>query len=86
MLLTRCPHCGARAEDEFVYGGDATRRRPEDPARVTDAEWLAYIYDRSNGKGLHVEWWYHQHGCRSWLRVERDTLTHAITAVQAASA
>ncbi len=84
VLLIRCPHCGARNEDEFVYGGDAGQRRPADPQAETDAAWLAFIYQRRNPKGEHLEWWFHQHGCRLWLRVTRDTVTHVISSVEGA--
>ena len=30
------------------------------------------------------EYWYHGGGCRSWLKVARNTLTHEITSVEAA--
>jgi heterotetrameric sarcosine oxidase delta subunit len=85
VLLIRCPHCGPRSEDEFVYGGDANQRRPAAPASVPDSEWLAYIYERHNPKGPHVEWWFHMHGCRLWMRVTRDTMTHRIASVEAAT-
>jgi heterotetrameric sarcosine oxidase delta subunit len=77
MLLIACPWCGAREETEFAYGGDATLKRP-DPARADDAQWYAYVYLRTNPKGPHDELWYHAAGCRRWLRVTRDTASHAI--------
>ena len=80
MLLIPCPHCGARAETEFVYGGDANVPRP-DPASATDAEWAAYIYERDNPKGTHKELWLHASGCHMWMSVERDTVTHVLGAV-----
>ncbi len=78
MLLIPCPHCGERPENEFSYGGDGTVERPTDPAAVSDADWHAYVYRRANPKGPHVEYWYHQFGCRSWFKVRRDTHTHEI--------
>jgi len=84
VLLIRCPHCGPRSEDEFFYGGDASGRRPADQTAVSDVEWLSFVYERQNPKGPHVEWWFHQHGCRLWLRVMRDTVSHAIASVEAA--
>jgi heterotetrameric sarcosine oxidase delta subunit len=77
MLLIACPWCGAREEGEFADGGDATVARP-DPATADEAAWHAYIYLRDNPKGPHAELWYHAAGCRQWLRVVRDTATHAI--------
>ena len=81
MLLIACPHCGPRDETEFVYGGDASVTRP-DPARADPAAWHAYVYLRDNPKGPHAELWYHQASCRRWLRVVRDTATHAILEVK----
>jgi sarcosine oxidase subunit delta len=79
MLLIVCPYCGPRAQTEFSYGGDASRRRPADDAG-TEA-WFDYVYLRNNPRGPHREHWQHVAGCRAWLAVERDTLTHAILAV-----
>jgi heterotetrameric sarcosine oxidase delta subunit len=78
MLLITCPYCGPRDHDEFSYAGDATVTRP-DPATATDADWAAYIYLRDNPKGLHLELWQHQAGCRAFIKVARDTLTHEIS-------
>lgn len=80
MLTIPCPHCGDRAETEFVYGGDAGVSRPADPAALGDPEWSAYLYLRDNPRGRHSEYWYHRSGCRRWLQVERDTLTHRVLA------
>jgi heterotetrameric sarcosine oxidase delta subunit len=79
MLLIACPWCGARDETEFTYGGDASVARP-DPARADAAAWYDYVYVRANPKGPHDELWYHAAGCRRWLKVRRDTVTHAILA------
>jgi len=78
MLLIPCPWCGPRAEDEFTYGGDGTIEWPSDPAGVTDAEWLRRLYLRRNPKGPHLEWWFHEYGCGSWFRLERNTVDHKI--------
>jgi heterotetrameric sarcosine oxidase delta subunit len=79
MLLIACPYCGPRPHVEFDYGGDATVRRP-DPATVTDEAWDAYIFLRDNPKGPHLELWQHASGCRAFIAVRRDTVTHEITA------
>ena len=79
MLLISCPHCGPRDQREFAYGGDATVSRP-DPGTASSDEWNEYIYLRDNPKGPHLEYWQHIAGCRAWVKVARDTLTHAITA------
>jgi heterotetrameric sarcosine oxidase delta subunit len=79
MLLITCPHCGPRDHVEFSYGGDATVVRP-DPTTASDEEWAAYIYLRDNPRGPHLEFWHHNAGCRAWIKVLRDTLTHEIAA------
>jgi methylglutamate dehydrogenase subunit B len=84
MLLIPCPYCGPRDQVEFSYGGDATAERPADPLRVPPQEWDDYVYLRDNPRGPHEELWQHHAGCRAWLRVMRDTLTHEISAARPA--
>lgn len=45
---------------------------------------IAYVYERDNPLGWHLEWWLHSGGCRRLLKVVRHTLTHEIAAVVAA--
>jgi sarcosine oxidase subunit delta len=78
MLLIVCPHCGPRDQVEYSCGGDAKVRRPADPAAATDAEWSAYLDERGNPAGEQDELWQHSMGCRRWIGVRRDTLTHEI--------
>jgi sarcosine oxidase subunit delta len=80
MLIITCPHCGARDHSEFTYNGDAGRKRPDD--RIGDGEaWYDYVFTRPNPRGPMKEYWHHVQGCRQWLIVERDTLTHEILSV-----
>ena len=76
MLLIRCPHCGPRDEIEFRYGGQADVAYPADPDALGDREWSRYLFYRANPKGRFAERWVHQHGCRRWFTVVRDTVTH----------
>ena len=76
MLLITCPWCGPRAQIEFTYGGDASVTRPADPDGVSAEAWLDHVYLRDNPRGPHDEWWQHTSGCRSWIKVRRDTWTH----------
>ena len=76
MLRIECPWCGARNEDEFSYGGDATVQRPADDASQDD--WYDYVYTRANPTGKHSEYWQHVNGCRAWIVVERNITTHEI--------
>jgi len=73
-----CPWCGLRDEAEFQYQGDATVVRPEMDA--PDEAFFRYVYIRDNPKGWHTEWWHHIGGCRQWVKVVRNTLTHEIAA------
>jgi sarcosine oxidase subunit delta len=78
MLLIPCPWCGPRPENEFHYGGEAHIARPSDPAAVDDAAWAAFLYMRSNPKGVHRERWRHQFGCGRFFNAARDTVTDRI--------
>jgi sarcosine oxidase subunit delta len=81
-MRIKCPCCGERGLDEFLYYGDATVRRP-DPAQPSALQdFIEYTYQRRNPRGPHQELWYHSAGCHSWLVVERNTATHAISSVQ----
>ncbi|HUK10568.1 MAG TPA: sarcosine oxidase subunit delta [Stellaceae bacterium] len=77
MLLIDCPWCGARDQVEFTYAGDATVRRPDPDAGET--AFAEYVYLRDNPRGPHRELWQHTAGCRRFLLVERNTLTHEIS-------
>jgi sarcosine oxidase subunit delta len=66
--------------EEYTVMGDASLlNRPKDGADY------AYTYLRDNPAGRHRELWYHEQGCRSWLVVERDTVSHEIYGVTAVS-
>jgi sarcosine oxidase subunit delta len=77
MLIT-CPYCGPRDVSEFTYQGDGNRERPQPASQNLDA-WNEYVYDRLNPAGDHNEIWQHSGGCRTHVRVVRNTLTHAIS-------
>jgi sarcosine oxidase subunit delta len=81
MLLIPCPYCGPRSEEEFSYGNEAHIARPEEPDRLSDAEWAEYVFMRSNTKGVFLERWLHAQGCRRWFNVARDTVSYDILAV-----
>ncbi len=88
MRIT-CPYCGERGNEEFAYLGDAAPDRPRDDVTAPIAaavlqRWTDYVYLRDNTAGAHRELWQHVGGCRAWLVVTRNTLTHAITKVEAA--
>ena len=83
-MRIKCPICGERPLEEYVYRGDAKVKRPEsfdaDPAEA----WHDYVYIRDNPKGRHREHWRHAGGCGAWLVVDRDTYTHEIFSVRLA--
>ncbi len=75
-----CPYCGERGSEEFTYLGDASPVRPA-PGGVNATEAFAdYVYLRDNPRGVSDELWQHTAGCRLWLEVRRDTLTHEVLA------
>ena len=78
-----CPFCGERELGEFTYLGDAKPVRPE--AGASEDEVFDYVYLRDNVAGETSEYWYHGGGCRAWLKVTRNTLTHEISSVEAAA-
>jgi len=77
MIRINCPVCGLRNETEFTYGADATVKRPAMDEQET-GPWLDYVFNRDNPRGWHKEYWHHVQGCRQWLVLERNTLTHEI--------
>jgi heterotetrameric sarcosine oxidase delta subunit len=77
-MRIQCPFCGERDLSEFVYHGDANAHRPDPDAADAAERFFDAVYLRDNPAGPHLELWYHGSGCRSWLRVQRNTLTHEI--------
>jgi len=81
MQHFNCPFCGLRDQSEFTYG----REKAAIPALAADRDaWQRYVYDRENPAGPHAEWWHHNHGCRQWLEIRRDTVTHEVLDVRPA--
>ena len=78
MMLIPCPYCGPRNVTEFVYGGDANSRLPAGADATSHAAWSDSVYLRDNPRGPHVELWQHGAGCRRWIQVRRNTLTHDV--------
>ena len=82
MIRIPCPFCGERDHTEFGYGGDATVQYP--PLDASAEDWLQAVFERENVRGMQAETWQHVNGCRMWLIVERDTMTHEIRSVRPA--
>ena len=83
MLHLKCPYCGLRDEHEFSCGGEAHIARPLAENSLSDREFADYLFLRDNPKGVFLERWRHQAGCRRWFNVVRDTVSHAIIEVYA---
>ena len=80
MYLIDCPHCGLRAQLEFTY------ERTMDsiaPAGAEPEEAMRVLYNRANPMGADDEVWRHTYGCRAWLVLTRNRVTHSIDAVRA---
>ncbi len=80
MLLIPCPHCGNRAQAEFVY--ERALESVIVPGADDDAA-MDKLYARTNPRGLDEELWRHTYGCRAWLVLTRHRVTHEITAARA---
>ena len=74
-IQIRCPHCGKRPIQEFVYG-----EMPIVPEHITDADErdLDRAFMRNNPEGVQAEAWFHTYGCRRWIQIKRDTRTDEI--------
>ncbi|WP_192365504.1 sarcosine oxidase subunit delta [Mesorhizobium mediterraneum] len=78
-----CPFCGERDLGEFTCLGDAKPVRPA--ANASEDDVFDYVYLRDNVAGAMSEHWYHGGGCRAWLKIARNTLTHEISSVEPAA-
>ena len=75
-----CPHCGPRAQGEFVY------ERSVDSVVALDAapeDAMKALFTRNNPRGIDDEIWRHAYGCRAWMVVTRHRVTNEIAAVRA---
>lgn len=80
MMLIPCPHCGPRAQAEFVY------ERTMDSIVSLDSEQsdaMERLFSRTNPRGPDDELWRHSFGCRAWMVVRRHRVTHEIESVRA---
>jgi methylglutamate dehydrogenase subunit B len=84
MQQFNCPFCGERPETEFAYIRSAESIPLQIPASVSQE--LVRLYYRTNSRGRSRELWQHASGCRSWLEIERDTVTHAVLEIVTARA
>jgi heterotetrameric sarcosine oxidase delta subunit len=78
-----CPICGERDVREFYYQGAAVMLdRPAPDAG--EAAWDAYLHLRDNQPGDFEELWSHDAGCGAWLKVVRNTASHAVAGAELA--
>ena len=76
MLLIRCPYCEEeRPELEFRNAGEAHVARSPDIAAISDEEFEAFFFIRSNRKGIVFERWRHIHGCARFFNAVRNSVT-----------
>ena len=80
MMLIDCPHCGPRAQVEFAY--ERTVDSVVQPDAAPD-DAMAHLFARANPRGLDQEIWRHSYGCRAWLVMTRDRVTHTISEIRA---
>lgn len=81
MMLIKCPHCGARSQEEFRWGGEAHVSRPSQPATVSDEAWTRYLFVRKNSHSVEFERWQHLYGCGRWFNIARNNTTHEVLCV-----
>jgi heterotetrameric sarcosine oxidase delta subunit len=80
MMQLTCPHCGPRAQTEFVF------ERTVDSVVTLDAttvDAMATLFTRTNPRGEDDEVWRHTYGCRAWMVITRHRVTNAISAIRA---
>ena len=76
-MRINCPNCGERDRREFYYQGDAVvLDRPTGDAGAQ--AWDDYLHNRDNPAGDTRDLWFHESGCRAWIVVDRNTVTHAV--------
>ena len=81
MMQFTCPHCGPRAQAEFVYERTLDSVIPLDAAAN---EAMERLFTRANPRGPDEELWRHTFGCRAWLIIRRHRVTHVIEQVRTA--
>lgn len=72
-----CPLCGPRDRREFYYYGSPDYLSPVGEDADLDAL-DNQLFLRDNIAGQVQDLWYHEGGCAAWLKVTRNTVTHAV--------
>ncbi|MGR3435381.1 MAG: sarcosine oxidase subunit delta [Shimia sp.] len=77
MLMLTCPNCGqAKDETEVQAGGEAHIVRAGPGADEAEVE--AYLFTRTNPKGVHFERWRCAAGCGKWFHAARCTVSNEV--------
>ena len=77
MLHFLCPYCGVTAEEtELAPGGEAHLKRAG--AGSDDDAFEAYMFQRTNPRGVAFERWRHAYGCGRWFIAARSTVTNRV--------
>ena len=80
MMQINCPHCGPRAQAEFIY------ERTVDsvvPLNAAPDEAMTILFTRANPRGVDEEIWRHTYGCRVWMVLTRHRVINDISGVRA---
>ena len=80
MMQIDCPHCGPRAQAEFIY------ERTVDSVAMQDAapdDAMMTLFTRANPRGVDEEIWRHTYGCRAWIVLTRHRVTNQISSIRA---
>jgi heterotetrameric sarcosine oxidase delta subunit len=80
MMQINCPHCGPRAQAEFIYERTVDSVVPLDAA-PDDA--MRTLFTRANPREVDEEIWRHTFGCRGWMVLTRHRVTNDISDVRA---
>jgi heterotetrameric sarcosine oxidase delta subunit len=72
-----CPLCGPRDRREFYYYGSPDYLAPVGQDADLDAL-DNQLFLRDNIAGEVQDLWYHEGGCTAWIKVTRNTVTHAV--------
>jgi heterotetrameric sarcosine oxidase delta subunit len=80
MMQITCPHCGPRAQAEFTY-----ERTVDSVVELNAApeDAMTTLFTRTNPRGVDEEIWRHTFGCRAWMVITRNRVTHEIGATLA---
>ena len=76
-----CPHCGLRFQRRIHHQGVRSRRLVRAADAGTRCIRRLRLRRQETSGAARREHWHHAGGCRAWLVVERNTLTHEIYSV-----